>query len=257
MNLIFADHVGIDFNQYAITMIPIAIIGWIVTYLVLAWLFREPLSDPAPALGAWPTPPPTLSRGAQVVLAAVVVVLCAYPVMSYLDTPLWPIAATGAGICAATSLIAGHSPRALVGGIAWTIFPFLLGVFILAIALERVGAVDWLRALYTSSEHPSATIGVTSAVGSAFLNNHPMSVLNAFAFDGAPDPRRTHAFAALIGGDLGPRLLPVGSLASLLWYDLLRRHGVAVPVTTFVRVGVILTIPTLAISLLVLGLVAR
>jgi arsenical pump membrane protein len=84
-----------------------------------------------------------------------------------------------------------------------------------------------------------------------------MSVLNAFALDGAPDPQRTHAFAALIGGDLGPRLLPVGSLASLLWYDLLRRHGVTVPVTMFVRVGIILTVPTLTISLLVLELLAR
>jgi arsenical pump membrane protein len=257
MNLIFADHVGINFNQYAITMIPVAIVGWVVAYFVLSWLFREPLSDPAPALGAWPTPPPALSRGAQVVLAAVGVVLCAYPVTSYLGMPQWPIAAAGASICATTSLVVGHSPRALVNGIAWTIFPFLLGVFILATALARVGVVDWLRALYTSSGHPSATIGVTSAVGSAFLNNHPMSVLNAFAFDGTPDPRRAHAFAALIGGDLGPRLLPVGSLASLLWYDLLRRHGVTVPLTTFVRVGIVLTIPTLTISLLVLGLLTR
>src|SRR5262245_17056879 len=60
MNLIFADHMGIGFNQYSITMIPIAIAGWVTTYLVLSWLFRGPLSDPAPALGAWPAPPPRL-----------------------------------------------------------------------------------------------------------------------------------------------------------------------------------------------------
>jgi arsenical pump membrane protein len=257
MNLIFADHAGIDFNRYSITMIPIAVAGWITTYVVLAWLFRGPLSDPAPALGAWPAPPPALSRGAQLVLATAVVVLGAYPVMSYLEAPLWPVAATGAGICAVTSLAAGHSPRALARGIAWTIFPFLMGVFLLALALERAGVVDWLRALYTASAHPIAMIGATSAVGSAILNNHPMSVLNAFALDGAPDPGRAHAFAALIGGDLGPRLLPLGSLASLLWYDLLRRHGVAVPVTMFVRVGIILTVPTLAISLIALALLAR
>jgi arsenical pump membrane protein len=177
--------------------------------------------------------------------------------MSYLDAPLWPVAAAGATLCAATRLVDGDSLRSLASGISWPIFPFLTGVFILAVGLERAGVVDWVRALYASSDHPIATIGTTSAIGSAILNNHPMSVLNSFALDGDPDPGRAHAFAALIGGDLGPRLLPVGSLASLLWYDLLRRHEVAVPMTTFVRVGVALTVPTLAISLLVLALLTR
>ena len=176
--------------------------------------------------------------------------------MSYLDAPLWPVAAIGATICSVRSLIAGHEAGALVRGVAWTIFPFLLGVFILAIALQRIGVVDWLRTLYETSSHPNVTIGIASAVGSAALNNHPMSVLNAFALEPMNDPKHGHAFAALIGGDLGPRLLPVGSLASLLWYDLLRRHDVTVRFTTFIRIGVALTIPTLTVSLFVLGLLA-
>ena len=257
MNLIFADHAGITFNEYSLIMIPIAIVGWVTTYFVLTWIFREALSDPAPALGAWPKQPPPLTRAGMVVFAAVIAVLCAYPVLSYLDAPLWPGAAIGAAICAITSLVEGHGPRALVRGVAWSIFPFLMGVFILAVALQRVGVVDWLHSLYTGVSHPLPTIGVTSAIGSAVLNNHPMSVLNAFAIDTARDPGHARALAALVGGDLGPRLLPLGSLASLLWYDLLRRHEVVVRVTTFVRVGILLTIPTLTISLLVLWLLAR
>lgn len=252
MNLIFADHVGIGFNTYSVTMIPIAIAGWLVAYAVLAFVFREALSDQSPALGAWPVQPP-LQRGATWVLATVLTVLVSYPVMSYLDLELWPIAAVGGAICVAVSLQAGHSLRQLAGGIAWPIFPFLVGVFVLATALDRVGVVDWLTGLY-QNDAPLATIGVTSALGSALLNNHPMSVLNAIALDriGGGD---SHAFAALIGGDLGPRLLPIGSLASLLWYDLLRKHGVAVSVAMFIRVGVLLTIPTLAVSLALLWLI--
>ncbi len=257
MNLIFADHAEINFNQYSLTMTPVAIVGWITAYFVLAWIFREPLSDPAPALGAWPAHHPPLSRAALVVFATVIAVLCAYPVLSYLDAPLWPGAATGAAICAITSLASGHAPRALLLGITWAIFPFLLGVFVLAIALQRVGVVDWLSSLYASSSHPLATVGVTSAIGSAVLNNHPMSVLNAFALEATRDPNHTYAFAALVGGDLGPRLLPVGSLASLLWYDLLRRHEVTIRVTTFVRVGILLTIPTMTVSLIMLWLLSR
>src|SRR5690606_15343183 len=98
--------------------------------------------------------------------------------------------------------------------------------------------------------------GVTSALGSAVLNNHPMSVLNALALDQVSGDH-AYAFAALIGGDLGPRLLPIGSLASLLWYDLLRRHDVTISVPAFVRVGVALTGPTLAVSLVLLWILER
>ena len=80
-----------------------------------------------------------------------------------------------------------------------------------------------------------------------------LSVLNGFAI---PAGDHDLAFAALIGGDLGPRLLPIGSLASLLWYDLLRKHAVTISVGAFVRVGVILTVPTLTVSLGLLWLLS-
>jgi arsenical pump membrane protein len=255
MNLIFAEHAGIGFNAYSMRMIPVALVGSLTAYAVLAWTFRDVLADAAPALGVWPEKRP-ITFHARIVLIVVIIVLCAYPVVSYLDVPLWPVAATGAALCAATSLAAGQPAIAIARGITWAIFPFLLGVFVLAVALERVGVVDWLRVRY-ASHHPLVTIGATSAIGSALLNNHPMSVLNAFALDGLHDAHHVRAFAALIGGDLGPRLLPVGSLASLLWYDLLRRHAVVVRVATFVRIGVVLTIPTLAVSLLALWLLCR
>lgn len=255
MNLIFADATGIGFNRYAAVMIPIALAGWLVAYRVLVWIFREPLADVAPALGAWPARPPPMTAGGWIVIATVVGLLAAYPILALVDVPAWPIAAAGGVVCAAVSLAARHDPRRLAAGVAWGVFPFLVGVFVLALALERVGVVGWLRELYGATGSSTAVVGTVSALGSALLNNHPMSVLNAFALDGASSD--APAFAALIGGDLGPRLLPVGSLASLLWYDLLRKHGVTVRVATFVRVGALLTVPTLAVSLALLALLAR
>jgi arsenical pump membrane protein len=79
-----------------------------------------------------------------------------------------------------------------------------------------------------------------------------MALLHSLTLAGRPD---TYVFAALIGGDLGPRLLPIGSLAGLLWTHQLRRQGVRVPLSVFVKVGAIVTIPSLVASLVVLWLV--
>src|SRR5262249_33909659 len=100
------------------------------------------------------------------------------------------------------------------------------------------------------------SIGAFSAVGSALLNNHPMAILNALAIADLPGSDRRHVLAALIGGDLGPRLLPIGSLAGLLWLKSLARAGVPIPLAQFVRIGALVTVPALAISLAVLLLVA-
>jgi arsenical pump membrane protein len=54
------------------------------------------------------------------------------------------------------------------------------------------------------------------------------------------------------GEDIGPRLLPIGSLAGLLWMDLLRRSGIDIGLGRFLRLGTIVLIPTLTLSLLLL-----
>jgi arsenical pump membrane protein len=254
MNLVVAEHAGIGFNRYAATMIPVALAGWVVAYAALAWIFRAELADQDPAIGAWPAPPPRLGAGARVVLLVLAVVLVAYPIASALDGPLWLVAATGAAACVVVAVRAGVAPRALAGAVTWSVFPFLLGVFVLAVGLERAGLVDRLAELY-AGDAPLATIGAVSALGSAVLNNHPMAILNILALDqtGAPD---SHVLAALIGGDLGPRLLPIGSLAGLLWIEAIRRHGLHVGVVTFVRIGALVTVPALAVSLFVLWLLS-
>jgi len=130
--------------------------------------------------------------------------------------------------------------------------PFLFGVLVLATALARAGVTDSLRELYARTPYPLATVGGVAAAGSALIDNHPMALLHSLALANAPNQL---VFAALVGGDLGPRLLPIGSLAGLLWTHQLRQNGVSVPLGTFVRVGAIVTVPSLLASLIALWLV--
>lgn len=254
MNLIVADVAGIGFNAYAARMIPIAVAGWIAAYLMLRLIFRRQLDS---AMSDAPPPGKVrLSRGGKQFLALMLVSLGSYPVLAYAGGPVWIVAATTAALGIALCRHHGAaSPRALLATVSWETLAFLFCVFVIAIGLRNVGFVDRLADLYATPEGAVARtmlIGVSSAAGSALLNNHPMSIINALAIAALPEPRQELILAALIGGDLGPRLLPMGSLAALLWLAALRRQEVHIGAAAFVRVGIAVTVPALAVSLLLL-----
>lgn len=251
MNLVVAYRAGIGFNAYALHMIPVALAGWIVAYLMLAWCYRDVLRDESPALGAAPPKVP-LSGHAKLVLGVTGASIASYPILAALGQPIWPVAATAALTSTAVAAHARVSIARIAAGISWELLPFLFGVLVLATALARAGVTDALATLYAQSPAPLATVGAVAAAGSALIDNHPMALLHSLALSGGPDRL---VLAALVGGDLGPRLLPIGSLAGLLWTHQLRRQGVVVPLRVFVKVGAIVTIPSLVASLLVLWLV--
>jgi arsenical pump membrane protein len=251
MNTVIAGAADIDFNEYAGQMVPVALAGSVVSYLVLRRVFARVLSEaPAPAPAADPGPWAPAQRQA---LALVLAVLVAYPVFALLGLQVWVVAAAGAAIALALAWRhrAGRPLEVLRGNVAWDILAFLLGMFVLAQGLQNAGAVEQLTDLY--AETGTAVAGVVSAVGSALINNHSMALTNLLAIEALPGAARETYLAALIGGDLGPRLLPIGSLAGLLWLAVLRGLDVEVSVRQFVVVGAAVTVPSLAVSLAVLA----
>jgi arsenical pump membrane protein len=254
MNFIVAQLVGIGFNEYAVRMLPIAVAGWLVSYLILRRLVRADLRRGQAEMRPIERSPRSWERPQIEALAVLVVVLLAYPVASFLDRPIWGVAVAGAvlalWVCRRHG--AGTPLDVLRRDVSWDTLGFLVGVLVIAFGLRNVGFVGQLSGLYENAN--VWVIGFVSAIGSAIVNNHPMALINLLAIGETVEPTKSDYLAALIGGDLGPRLAPIGSLAGLLWYASLRALDVHVPVALFIKLGVIVTLPSIAVSLLILSL---
>lgn len=251
MNLVVSDLYGIAFETYVAQMLPVALACWGITFLVLRFVFRSELWD-KPELDM-PAPPAPFSLEQVRMMFLLGAVLLSYPVMGHLGWPIWAVAAAGALVALfafrrATGVGVG---RLVTDGVSWDTLAFLAGVLVLALGLQEVGLVERLTGLYRGAG--VGLVGTASTLGSAILNNHPMAYLNMLALESAGAPDRD-VLAALVGGDLGPRLLPMGSLAGLLWLESLRRQGVHIRLRTFFLTGLAVTVPCLIAALWILSL---
>ena len=255
MNMIVAEFAGLNFNAYAAIMLPISAAGALLTYAIVALHYRRLLRSTTPAVA-----PVTIvqrhpgERPAALVLLAV---FAGYPAVSALGGPIWTVALAGALVSLAIAKGYRVGPmRKVVSHVSPDILVFLWGVFLVVLGLRHVGVVEQLAAVYQAAPAGSpraiGTVGVVSALGSAIVDNHPMSIINMMALGSARGS--VPLLAALVGGDIGPRLLPIGSLAGLLWMSLLRRGGVEIGIVKFVRLGTLVLLPTLALSLALLWL---
>lgn len=128
--------------------------------------------------------------------------------------------------------------------------------------LKNAGLTDYLSAILhelSKQNFVMATVGTgfLSAVLSSIMNNMPTTLIQALAIDGAnvanPITKEAMVFANVIGCDLGPKLTPIGSLATLLWLHVLASKNITVSWCYYFKVGVVLILPVLFATLVALA----
>ncbi|KAB0489380.1 arsenic transporter [Pseudomonas vancouverensis] len=264
VNIVSADYFGLGFSQYAWVMVPVNFVAVAATLVVLYGFFRrdiprqyslEDLQDPRRAVRD-----PATFRVGWVVLGLLLVGMFA---LEPLGIPVSAIAAVCAALLFAVAA-RGHviSTRRVMREAPWQIVIFSLGMYLVVYGLKNAGLTAYLTLLLNrlaDSGLWAATLGtgVLTALLSSVMNNLPTVLIGALsiqASDVSGVVREAMIYANVIGSDLGPKITPIGSLATLLWLHVLARKGIRITWGYYFKVGVVLTVPILLITLSALAL---
>ncbi|WP_230661368.1 arsenic transporter [Psychrobacter sp. I-STPA10] len=262
VNIVSADFFAISFDRYAQVMIPVTVVSVLSSLAVLYCFYRRdiPASYDATLI---PLPNTAIRDKATFITGWLVLLalLLGFFVLEPRGIPISYIAAAGAAILSVVALQQQKIALApIIKGAPWQIVIFSLGMYLVVYGLKNQGLTDYLAqglSLLAEQGVWVATIGtgVLSALLSSLMNNMPTVLLQSLAIEEVHTGihiKEAMVYANVIGCDLGPKITPIGSLATLLWLHILATKNMVITWRYYFKVGILLTLPVLLFTLMAL-----
>lgn len=264
VNIVSADFFGLGFTQYASVMVPVNLAAIAATLVMLHLFFRRDiparydvslLKMPASAI----KDPATFRAGWIVLLF----LLVGFFVLEPLGIPVSAIAAVGAAVLFVVAKRGNTiNTGKVLRGAPWQIVVFSLGMYLVVYGLRNAGLTEYLSAVLNMLADNglwTATFGTgfLTAFLSSVMNNMPTVLIGALSIDGSAATgivREAMIYANVIGCDLGPKITPIGSLATLLWLHVLAQKNMKIGWGYYFRTGIAMTLPVLFVTLAALAL---
>lgn len=259
VNIVSADFFKLGFAEYAGVMVPVDCVAVVATLATLLLYFRKdiPATYEVSKLGV----PRDAVRDRPTFLAGwwvLAMLLVGFFALEPLGVPISAVAAVGAAILL---FIAGRgrviSTRKVLKGAPWQVVIFSLGMYLVVYGLRNQGLTGYIAQLlnvFADGGIWGAALGTgfLTAFLSSIMNNMPTVLVGALSIDSSTATgviKGAMVYANVIGSDLGPKITPIGSLATLLWLHVLTRKNLTISWGYYFKTGVVLTIPILFITL--------
>ena len=264
VNIVSADFFDLGFTQYASVMIPVDAAAIAATLIMLHLFFRRDI--PATYDVSLLKTPASVIKDAATFRAGWIVLLLllvGFFVLEPLGIPVSAIAAAGAAVLFIVAK-RGHGINTgkVLRSAPWQIVIFSLGMYLVVYGLRNAGLTEYLSGVLNLLAEKglwAATFGTgfLTAFLSSVMNNMPTVLIGALSIDGSTATgvvKEAMIYANVIGCDLGPKITPIGSLATLLWLHVLAQKNITITWGYYFRTGIIMILPVLFVTLAALAL---
>jgi arsenical pump membrane protein len=244
-NLLFQEAFRYSFVSFTLFMLIPQLVALMANYWLFKLLFKSSIPKTfdknllPPALSVVPDRPFFIGA-----LMVVILVIFGYFAASVYRIHPVIVASIGAGVLLAWGAFRHQLNSRLWKDISWSLFPFVIGLFVVIRAVENIGLSKSAAGMIGLADRHELVqvpaIACAAALGSNLINNIPMALLAVSALKSAHSSLLDQ-YAALIGCNLGPNLTIAGSLATMLVITSARTRGQEISAMDFMRVGLVTT----------------
>ena len=254
-NIVTANYFSIGFAQYFFDMI-IPFIVSVIAYIIFLWLILRKDIPKTVDITLLKEPKSVIKNMKLFYFSWVFLafLLCAYFLGDAYDLPISIFALGGATIFLIIATISKSvEPLKIIKEAPWQVVWFSIGLYIVVYGLKNAGLTDYLAIILKDLSLRGETIavlgtGFIAAFLSAIMNNMPTIMIMDIALNDIQN--QAMIYANIVGCNLGPKMTPFGSLATLLWLHVLAKKGVKISFAQYSKFGLIITPPVLFIVLL-------
>ena len=254
-NIVTANYFSIGFAQYFFDMIIPFIVSVIASTIFLWLILRKDI--PKKVDITLLKEPKSVIKNMKLFYFSWVFLaflLCAYFLGDAYDLPISIFSLGGATIFLIIATISKSvEPVKIIKEAPWQVVWFSIGLYIVVYGLKNAGLTDYLAIILKDLSLRGETIavlgtGFIAAFLSAIMNNMPTIMIMDIALNDIQN--QAMIYANIVGCNLGPKMTPFGSLATLLWLHVLAKKGVKISFEQYSKFGLIITPPVLFIVLL-------